>query len=114
MTALLFLQHAPDRARAERAFERVATSVMKLVTLDPNAQGYVHRPLEFAPMPDSIARKLFGDDVIAANLDHLQAQQQADDGWLITWPTVSAANEYEYRGVVTLGALKTLQAWGRV
>ena len=114
VTALLFLQHAPDRARAERAFERVATSVMKLVTLDPNAQGYVHRPLEFAPRPDSIAHKLFGDNVIAANLDHLQAQQQADGGWSITWPTVSAANEYEYRGVVTLGALKTLQAWGRV
>jgi hypothetical protein len=114
VVALIFLQHAPDHKRAERAFERVGASVQKIVTLDPNAQGYVHRPLEFAPTPDSPARKLFGDDVIAANLDHVQAQQQADGGWPIAWPTVSAANEYEYRGVATLGALKMLKAWGRV
>lgn len=114
LTVLTFLQYASDHARAERAFERVAANVMKVVTLDPNAQGYVHRPLEFAPRPDSIARRLFSDDAIAANLDHLQALQQADGGWPIAWPTVSAANEYEYRGVVTLGALKTLRAYGRV
>jgi hypothetical protein len=113
VATLTFLQHAPDRARAKRAFERVGANVMKIVALDPNAQGYVHRPLEFAPMPDSLARKAFSDDVIAANLDHLRAQQQADGGWPISWPTVSAANEYEYRGVVTLGALKTLRAYGR-
>lgn len=114
VAALTYLQYAPDRARAEQAFVRVAASVMKIVTLDPDAQGYVHRPLEFAPRPDGIARKLFSDEVIAANLDFLQAQQQADGGWPIVWPTVSAANEYEYRGVVTLGALKTLRAWGRI
>lgn len=114
VAVLTFLQHAPDRARAERAFERVAASMMKIVTLDPHAKGYVHRPLEFAPRPDSMACKLFNDDVIAANLDFVQAQQQADGGWLIAWPTVSAANEYEYRGVATLGALKTLRAYGRV
>ncbi len=114
VAALTFLQHVPDRVRADTAFGRVGASLLKIVSLDPNVQGYVHRPLEFAPRPDSLARKLFGDEVIAANLDFLQAQQQADGGWPIAWPTVSAANEYEYRGVVTLGALKTLQAWGRV
>jgi hypothetical protein len=114
VATLTFLQHAPDRVRAERAFERVAASVMKIVALDLNAQGYLHRPLEFAPRLDSIARKLFNDDVIATNLDFVQAQQQADGGWPIAWPTVSVTNEMEYRGVVTLGALRMLRAWGRV
>jgi hypothetical protein len=114
VAALTFLQHAPDRARAEKAFERVGVGVMKTVALDLTAQGYLHRPLEFAPRPDSIARKLFNDEVIAANLDFVQTQQQADGGWPIAWPTVSVTNEMEYRGVVTLGALKMLRAWGRV
>jgi hypothetical protein len=114
VAVLTFLQHATDHARAERAFARVAAGVTKIVTLDPNAQGYVHRPLEFAPRPNGLARRLFSDDVIKANLDHLQAQQQADGGWPIAWPTLSAANEYEYRGVVTLGAVRTLRAFGRV
>jgi hypothetical protein len=114
VAALTFLQHAPDRTRADKAFERVGKSVMKIVTLDPNAQGYVHRPLEFAPRPDSIARKLFNDDVMAANLDFVQAQQQADGGWPIAWPTVSVTNEMEYRGLATLGALRMLRAYERV
>jgi hypothetical protein len=114
VAVLTFLQHAPVRARAERAFGRVAAGVMTIVALDPNTQGYVHRPLEFAPGPDSMARKLFSDELIVANLDHLQVQQQADGGWPIAWPTVSVTNEMEYRGIVTLGALKTLRAYGRI
>jgi len=114
VAALVFLQHVPERARAERAFGRLSAHILKHVTPEVAAQGYVHRPLEFAPTPNSIGRPLFSDALIAANLDYLMAQQQADGGWPIAWPTVSAANEYEYRGVVTLGALKTLAAYGRI
>jgi hypothetical protein len=112
--ALTFLAHVPDRARAEREFKRLAELMMQtgVVALDPGASGYVFKPLEFAPEPGSLCRPLFGDDVIAAHLDALAARQQADGGWPITWPPVSPACELEYRGIVTLDALKTLRAYG--
>lgn len=114
VAALTFLQHAPDRARAERAAPRVRAQVLAHAVLDPAAAGYAHRPLDYAPEPGSLARPWFSDDLIAAHLDALQAAQQPDGGWPITWPTVSAANEVEYRGVVTLRALRTLRAYGRL
>jgi hypothetical protein len=113
LTVLVFLQYAPDRARVRAASARVKAAVMKLVTLDATA-GYVHRPLDFAPSPDSLARAWFNDAVIASNLDWFISQQQADGGWPIAWPTVSVTNEMEHRGVVTLNTVKTLRAYGRV
>jgi hypothetical protein len=113
---LLFLQHAPDRPRAERELERVGQRLLTggLVELDPEASGYVKKPLEWAPTPDSPARRLFADAVIAAHLDKLAAGQRDDGGWPITWPPLSAAVELEYRGWVTIQALKTLRAYGRL
>ena len=111
-----FLEHVPDRARAERAFHRLGEHILaaKLVELDPNASGYVKKPLEWAPTPESPCRRLFSDEVIAAHLDALAARQQADGGWPITWPPLSPGCELEWRGWVTVGALKTLRANGRV
>ena len=53
---LAFLQHVPDRPRAENALQRIGQLLRDLVTLDPNAEGETHSPLDFAPLPDSIAR----------------------------------------------------------
>ena len=57
----------------------------------PNAPMYQEKPdgaygltpLEFAPTPTSFARPWFTDEVIEANLDHLEHEQQADGGWAI-------------------------------
>lgn len=116
LAILTFLEHAPDRGRARDAFDQLAANLFThgLVALDPAAEGYVKTPLDYAPTPQSWCRSLFGDDAIAAHLDALAARQQPDGGWPIAWPTVSVANELEYRGVVTLRALKTLRAYGRL
>ncbi|HJZ45954.1 MAG TPA: hypothetical protein VKE41_02270, partial [Roseiflexaceae bacterium] len=113
---ITFLENAPDQERARREFERVATSLFEndLVKIDPDAEGYVKMPLDYAPTPRSWCRRLFSDDVIAAHLDALAARQQPDGGWPITWPPVSPADELEYRGIVTLGALRTLRAYGQL
>lgn len=47
-----------------------------------------------------------------AQLEALAKKEQMDGGWPISWPAVSPGSELEYRGVVTLNALKTLRAYG--
>lgn len=113
---LTFLENAPDRPRAEKELERIAERLFaaRLVELDPQATGYVKKPLEWAPSPKSWCRRLFDDQVIAAHLDALAARQQPDGGWPISWPPVSPLSELEWRGHVTVDALETLRAYGRL
>jgi hypothetical protein len=112
---LAFLQHVPDRARAAEAMRRVGSLLLdrKLVALDPDAAGEVHGPLDFAPLPDSIARPLFDDAVIEAHLDHLAAAQRDDGGWMFNWSSWSPAAEADWRGFLTVDALRILRANGR-
>jgi hypothetical protein len=57
---------------------------------------------------------LFDEATIQANLDVLAAGQQEDGGWTIAWPPLSPGCGLEWRGWVTLSALLTLQANGRL
>jgi hypothetical protein len=112
---LAFLQHVPDRSRAADAFGRAGPllSDRGLVALDPEARGEVHTPLDFAPLPDSIARALFNEATIRAHLDHLAGAQREDGGWMFNWPSWSAAAEADWRGFLTVDALRILRANGR-
>jgi hypothetical protein len=106
---LRFLDHHPDRERAEAALVRVEAAIRSVVTLDPEATGEVHGPLGFAPRPDSIARPLFDDATIAVHLDHLAAGQRQDGGWTFNFPAWSPAQEADWRGCFTVDALDTLR-----
>jgi hypothetical protein len=68
----------------------------------------------FAPRPDSIARALFDDTTIAADLDRLAAGQQEDGGWTFNFPAWSPAAEAVWRGSFTVEALFRLRENGRV
>ena len=109
----LFLEHLPDRERAERAFERVSRQLLEgdHIAYDPSARVYVFMPLTYAPTPQSMSRRLFDGETIERHLAALAGKQQADGGWPIAWPAVSPACELEYRGIVTVNALKTLKAY---
>jgi len=109
----LFLEHVANRERAERAFERISTQLIAggHITYDPSASGYVFMPLVYSPSPKNMSRRLFDTSTIQTHLAALANKQQMDGGWLITWPTISPACELECRGIVTLNALKTLQAY---
>jgi hypothetical protein len=113
---LAFLQQVPDRARAAEAFERVGPLLFErgLVALDPGAAGETHSPLDFAPLPGSIARALFDEATITAHLDHLAGAQRDDGGWAFNWPSWSPAAEADWRGYLTVEALRILRANGRV
>jgi len=112
---LRFLQYVPDRDRAEAAFGRIGPLILErnLVALDPEAAGETHSPLDFAPEPDSLARSLFDDATIKAHLDHLAHAQREDGGWTFNWPAWSPGAERDWRGFLTVDALRVLRANGR-
>jgi hypothetical protein len=109
-----FLEHVPDRERAERALDGLANTLQGIVTLDPAAPGEIHTPLDLAPLPGSIARRLFDAQTIDAHLDHLEGAQRDDGGWMFNWPVWSRAAELDWRGSVTVDALRLLRANGRL
>ncbi len=115
MPAITFLEYAPDRTRAERELRRIAERISQpgVIELDPHAEGYVQKPLDWAPKPQSYCRRLFDDKTIAAHLTALADRQQDDGGWPISWEPISPAVEIEWRGRVTIEALRTLAAYGR-
>ncbi|MFF0808223.1 hypothetical protein [Streptomyces albogriseolus] len=137
VAAVLFLDHAPDRARAEAAAERLGHLVRRerLVVLDPDAPGARPAastapgsvpghtpgdrrfPHDYARTPDSLARAWFTDAETERSLDVLAAGQQADGGWparrLPGAPEPAPAALLEARPIATIEALRTLAAYGR-
>jgi len=113
---LSFLQHVPDRDRAREVFSRVGPLILErnLVALDPQATGEVHGVLDFATEPDSLARALFDDATVQAHLDHMAHSQKEDGGWTFNWPAWSPAAERDWRGFLTVDALRILRANGRL
>lgn len=113
--AMAFLDHVPDRDRAQEAVLRLGRHIVdnKLVKLDPTQPGYVHTPLEYAPLPQSLGRVLFDQAVVDAHLDHLIADQRDDGGWMFTFQVWSPVTEQAWRGHLTVEALRVLRANGR-
>ena len=114
---MIFLAHVPDRDRADRHAREIAAHFADIAMfhLDPDAEGYGLTPLHLAPEPGSRWRSLlFTDAQIGGHLDRLLKNQQDDGGWPITWEPPSAASTMEWRGIVTLQALRTLASYGRI
>jgi hypothetical protein len=116
--ALAFLDAARDRERAERAAQRLGQLVREQDLVGKQPEGYsegeIHHPHDFARRPDSLARPWFSDEEMERSLDLLASRQQDDGGWRITWSVWTPAIAIEWSGIVTIAALKTLQAYGRV
>jgi hypothetical protein len=109
-----FLNEVPDAARAEQALDALAPALAPLATAEPDPSAEVTSPLALAPHPGSRSRRLFDEATIERHLDALEAAQQDDGGWRVSWPDWNAAAALEWRGVATLNALKLLRVNGRV
>ncbi|TCC20811.1 hypothetical protein [Kribbella speibonae] len=109
--ALEFLEHTDDVD-----LDRIRDWLPKLQWFRADAADptYGVTPLQFASTPDSVWRPLFTDAQLDAHLDRLIEDQQDDGGWAITWEPPGPAAHLEYRGIVTLGALRTLKAYNRL
>jgi hypothetical protein len=111
-----FLDHVPDEARALAAIERIRPALRADGSLPvPGGLEDEHlTPLGLSGRPGRRGRALFTDGQIEAGLDELEAGQQADGGWTFDFLAWSPGQSAEWRGIVTLGALATLDAHGRI
>jgi hypothetical protein len=111
-----FLASTPDRERAEKAAAKVRDDLASASSFrsDPDDEAYGLTPLSIASAADSPWRALFDQKVIDAHLDALQREQEEDGSWPIRWDPPSEAARLEWRGIVTLGALRTLISYGRM
>jgi len=67
------------------------------------------RPLDMAPAPDRPVRRLFAEEVIAADLERLAGEQQDDGGWAVDFRSYSPAAALEWRGYATVRAVRILR-----
>jgi hypothetical protein len=111
--AMVFLEHVPDRPRAEAFIPRVGEWLPKLnwYKADAADPGYGVTPLDLAPTPDSLWHRLFAPGVVEGHLERLREEQQPDGGWPITWEPPGMASTLEWRGIETLRALRILAAY---
>src|SRR5258706_6136490 len=114
MPVITFLEHTPDRARAEYELQRVASRLTQpgVIELDPNAEGYIQKPPDWAPTPQSFCRRLFDDETMKKHLTALADRQQDDGGWPISWEAISPAVEIEWRGGDTFECLLSVSTVG--
>lgn len=113
---LRFLDHVPDAARARRALERfrAALAADGSIPVPGGIEDERITPLGLSPRPGLRSRALFGAEQIGSGLDALERGQQDDGGWMFDWLAWSPGQTVEWRGLLTLQALATLQAHGRI
>ncbi len=114
--ALDFLDRVPDEPRANEAIERLRSHLEADGSI-PVRGGTEHErltPLALSPRPGSRSLALFTDEQIQADLDRLEGGQQEDGGWMFDYGVWSPGQLAEGRGLVTLHALATLSAHGRL
>jgi hypothetical protein len=114
--ALTFLEHAPDAQRASELAVRLAGQRRSVAfyTGDPASTAYGLTPLHLCEGPNSRSRAAFSDAEIEAHLAALEARQEEDGGWPISFPPASPGGGIEWRGLWTIEALHTLRRWGRI
>jgi hypothetical protein len=111
-----FLDAVPDRARADAEIDRLAGRMPAdgILKVEAGVEGETLSALEVAPRPDHVGVRLFPPPLIDGLLDELERAQGDDGGWTFSWPAWNPAAALEWRGVVTLQALTTLRAYGRL
>ena len=107
----------PESFRA-RLSARIRAAIPSSVERDPAKwSSYCVTPLRAVPTPDSIGADLIASE-LATNLDRLIGRQRPDGAWDPTWEYPYAEGmapaRTEWRGIVTLEALTTLRAFGRI
>jgi hypothetical protein len=114
--ALDFLDHVPEDARARAAVDalRGRLDADGSVPVAGGTDDERITALVLSVRPGARSRALFEPSMIERDLDELERAQQADGGWNFDWLAWSAGQEVEWRGAVTLRALRTLREHDRI
>jgi hypothetical protein len=113
--SLDFLDHVPDRERARAAIDRLRGRLGRdgSLPVSGGTEGERLTPLALSPRPGLRSRALFSEEQVDADLDRLEAGQQADGGWAFDWLHWSPGQTVEWRGAVTVQAIATLASHER-
>jgi len=111
-----FLDAVPERDRAERLLDAVANTLggRESIPVSGGVEGEAITALAAAPRPGHAGRRLFDAAAIERQLDDLERGQQADGGWTFDWLSWDDAVAWAWRGKLTVDALHTLAANGRL
>jgi hypothetical protein len=113
--ACAFLDAVPDEPRARAAITSLASRFdASAVAPAGGAEGEMLRPLDLSPQPGSRSRALLDDAQIEGHLDAVESSQQDDGGWTFDWQAWSPAQTTDWRGNVTIRALRWLRDNGRL
>ncbi|HWF52742.1 MAG TPA: hypothetical protein VG294_19010 [Solirubrobacteraceae bacterium] len=114
--ALEFLDSVPDRERALAAIARLRPALGEDGSLPVPGGTENERitALTLSPGPGRRSRNLFAEEQIVHDLDELEREQLEDGGWTFDHLAWSPGQSVEWRGIVTLQALGTLLAHGRI
>ena len=106
---------AGEEPAAARELDRLSAFIPEsgAMPVSGGAEGETIRALDLSPEPGRPLRALFPADVIEAELDQLEREQQDDGGWDVDHAVASPAAALEWRGYATVGALSLLRANGR-
>lgn len=111
-----FLDATPERSRADQELERLARLVPAegRIRVAGGAEGEELEPVVVAPWPEHAGARVLGAAALRRGLDNLEAGQSPDGGWDFTWAKWNPVAAWEWRGAVTIEALRTLRAYGRL
>lgn len=111
-----FLDAVGDRERADAALREVVGRLRPDGTLPvrggTEAEG-IH-VLDLAPFPERRMRAMLDAAAVEQRLDELAAGQRPDGGWDFPWLAWSPGVALEWRGRLTVDALRILRANGRL
>jgi hypothetical protein len=112
---LRFLETDLDRDESRQAYDDMLGRIDELALFKPMpGSGYGLTPLDFAPTPESPRRRFFTAEAIDAHLDEIASAQLDDGGWAVPWTPPGPGPKLAWRGLITLGALRVLRAYGRI
>jgi hypothetical protein len=114
--ALNFLDAVPEPDRVATAVERLRPALRHdgTIPVEGGQDDEKLRPLDLSARPGAPSRALFTESQISAELDRLESEQLDDGGWEFDFLHWSPGQTVEWRGIVTLGALRTLRLHGRL
>lgn len=111
-----FLDGVADEGRALAALRRLGSQLEAdgSIPVPGGTENERLRPLTLSPRPGLRSRALFTEAQINAELDAVEAGQQTDGGWSFDFLAWCSGQELDWRGAVTLNALRTLRLHGRI